>query len=109
MDEIKISVLKEHLPYELDMLDEAVEYLRSAEALASNRADWFRRSAAIEAFWTHARNLVEFLNRSKNRDLTVSSASARDFADSFHPKLGKDALTKINEQISHLGFCRKSS
>lgn len=31
MDKIKIAILREHLPYELDMLDEAAAYLQSKE------------------------------------------------------------------------------
>jgi hypothetical protein len=114
MDKIKIEILKEHLPYELDMLDTAVAYLQSAESSSSeeslDRATRFRRNAAIEAFWTHARNLVEFLTREKSGDLTVSSASAKDFAEKFHPTAKMEPIQKkINEQVTHFGFCRKSS
>ena len=31
MEQIKIDILKEHLPYELDMFDEATEYTNSQE------------------------------------------------------------------------------
>lgn len=114
MEEIQIEILKEHLPYELDMLDEATTYLQSiefADSIKETRrgAVWFKRNANIEAFWTHSRNLIEFLTRPKSVDLTVSSASARDFADKFEPSLDMGPLmTLINEQVSHLGYGRKS-
>jgi hypothetical protein len=72
-------------------------------------------NATIESFWTHARCLIEFFNRSKNRDFTASSASARDFTGGFHPSFEMQKLwgpgnlsEKINEQVSHVGFCRKA-
>jgi hypothetical protein len=114
MEQIKIEILNEHLPYELDMLDEATKYIASQEfADACGVRDrcpaWFKRNAAIEAFWTHARNLIEFLFRPKSVDLKVSSASAKDFAPTFQLSLDADKLmTKINEQISHLGYGRKT-
>jgi hypothetical protein len=89
MDKIKVDILKEHLPYELDMLDEAAAYARSTEAAETNTKKgqvWFKRNAAIEAFWTHARNLIEFLTREKSPDLTVSSASAQDFTETSIPR-----------------------
>jgi hypothetical protein len=112
MEKIEIDLLKEHLLYELDMLDEATTYLQSSEfselaRLRQRGPEWFKRNAAIEAFWTHARNIVEFLMRVKSADLTVSSASARDFATDFRPSVKLDPIrVKINEQVSHLGFCR---
>jgi hypothetical protein len=83
---------------------------RSTEAAETNTKKgqvWFKRNAAIEAFWTHARNLIEFLTREKSPDLTVSSASAQDFTEDFHSTLEMETLMdKINAQISHLGYGR---
>jgi hypothetical protein len=110
MEQIKIDILKEHLPYELDMLDEAAAYAGSTEAAETHTRKgpaWFKRNAAIEAFWTHARNLIEFLEREKSPDLNVSSASAKDFTDSFHFTLEiKNLKDKINAQICRLGYGR---
>jgi hypothetical protein len=66
IEAINIEILREHLPYELDMFDGATEYFQSPEfaAAAHSQENWFKRNAAVEAFWTHARNLVEFLKRS---------------------------------------------
>jgi hypothetical protein len=82
-EKIKIEILAEHLPYELEMRDEATAHLQSIEFSESSKekrqcAVWFKRNAAIAAFWTHARNLIEFLTRTKSADLTISSASAKD-------------------------------
>jgi hypothetical protein len=110
MEQIKIDILKEHLPYELDMLDEAAAYAGSTEAAETHTrkgSAWFKRNAAIEAFWTHARNLIEFLEREKSPDLNVSSASAKDFTDGSHFTLEmKNLKDKINAQICHLGYGR---
>jgi len=78
---------------------------------AHSQEGWFKRNAAVEAFWTHARNLIEFLTRPKSADLTISSASAKNFAASFFSNLGvaDTLITKIKEQISHLGFKRRAA
>jgi hypothetical protein len=114
MDAAKVQFLTKDLPYELDMLDAAIKYLKSDEftnsADTTDRATWFRRNAAIEAFWVHARNIIEFLTRAKTDGVTASSCSAKDFVD-FDCALDKNRVirSKINEQVSHLGFGRKAS
>jgi hypothetical protein len=115
MEHIEIEFLKRHLPYELDMFDAAAEYLQSPEFVAPadaiDRATSFKSNATIEVFWTHARNLIEFLTRPKSRSINemAFAASARDFADGFHSKLDAETvLEKINAQICHLGFGRKA-
>jgi hypothetical protein len=59
---------------------------------------------------------LNFFNRTENHNFQANSASAKDFADGYHPfsdmqKLGeksKGISTRINEQVSHVGFCRKT-
>jgi hypothetical protein len=112
-------LLTDALPYELDMLDAAARYMQTSEfpkfETTKSKIEWHTRNATIESFWTHARCLIEFFNRSKNKDFRASAASARDFADGFYPSHEMQKLTgagslseKINEQISHVGFCRKA-
>jgi hypothetical protein len=113
MEAIKIAILKEHLPYEIDMLDAATGYMESDESSKGLQpADRAIRNAVIEAFWVHARNLVEFFRRPKSKsvDAMAYEASAKDFAEKFHTKLkAKAVIDKINTQITHLGFGRISS
>ena len=113
-------VLGDALPYELDMLDEATRYMQTDEfaRLAQskkNLTEWHTRNATIESFWSHARCLMEFFNRTKGKDFTSPSASAKDFTDDFHTSsemvklYGPGRLSEtINEQISHVGFRRKA-
>jgi hypothetical protein len=104
MDAAKEQLLKIDLSYELDMFEGA--YAR----LASNAPDapkpGFERNAVIESFWTHARNLNEFILQPPNSGVT---ASARDFtveSAPFGAKLNKTLTDRINQQISHLHYGR---
>ena len=60
MNEKTRAILTEHLPYELNMLEAAFTFLHSPDFKDVHRIG-FVRNAAIEAFWLHARNLIEFL------------------------------------------------
>jgi hypothetical protein len=111
----KKRVFEEHLPYELDMFDEAAKFIMSKEFAKldrkNNKNDWFRANAAIEAFWTHARTLQEFFNQPKNPEpmLGAHHASAKDFASDYWPDLGLGTVVeKINNQVSHLNYGRES-
>jgi hypothetical protein len=118
MERAKI-VLTDALPYEFDMLDAASRYMQTTAfsklAEPKNQTEWLTRNATVESFWTHVRCLLEFFNRDKSGDFTPSSASAKDFTDdSFWTSTemknlwGNGKLSEtINEQISHVGFCRK--
>jgi hypothetical protein len=112
-------VLGDALPYELAMLDIGARFTQKPEFTQlkkdENPIDWLTYNATVEAFWTHARCLIEFFNRSKNNNFDSSSASARDFAHEYWPSkdmrklYGTGSLfQKINEQVSHVGFCRKT-
>lgn len=118
LEKVKI-VLGDALPYELSMLEAAALYMESEEFLALDlnvARNAFTHNATIEAFWTHARCLIEFFNRGEDHNFQVSSGSAKDFTNAYHPaadmqklsEKSKGLSTRINEQISHLGFCRKT-
>ena len=118
MERAKI-VLDDALPYELDMLDAAVRYMQTDEfsklTTPKTEIEWLTCNATIEAFWTHAHCLMEFFSRRKNLDFTASAASAMDFTEGFHPSSEMEELwgpgrlaETINEQVSHVGFCRKA-
>jgi hypothetical protein len=120
-------VLSDALPYELAMLEAAARYMED-EAFAKLPVDTdciagLTRNAIIECFWTHARCLIEFFNRTENNNkYTASAASVKDLtkADYWpsgdmeklsekHKEDGATPIcTQINEQISHVGFCRKT-
>ena len=111
----KRKLFEEHLPYELDMFEEAAKFLMSEEFAKldreNNKDDWFRANAAIEAFWTYARTLREFFKQPKNREpvLGAHHASARDFASDYWPDLDlQTVVDKINNQVSHLNYGRET-
>jgi hypothetical protein len=111
----KKNLFEEHLPYELDMFEEAAKFLMSGAFAKLDRNnskdDWFRANAAVEAFWTHARTLKEFLTHRKNPEPVQDAhhASAQDFAPDFWSDLELDAvIKKINAQVSHLNYGRES-
>jgi len=77
MERAKI-VLDDALPYELDMLDAAARYMQTDEfsklTKPKTETEWLTCNATIESFWTHARCLMEFFSRRKNKDFTASAA-----------------------------------
>jgi hypothetical protein len=102
------AILKEHLPYELDMLEGAFVFLHSADS-AAQRQNTILKNAMIEAFWTHARNLIEFLTHPKGND-SAGVVSAKDFAKAYFHKLNMDSIDDlVNAQISHLTYERRSA
>lgn len=111
MEDAKRKILEEHLPYELEMLTKAFAFLHDAEHTVA-RNDSFLKNSAIEVFWVHARDLILFFKRHRN-SAASGEVSAKGFTDdSFFPDLsgGVDELCdKINEQICHLKYERKTS
>jgi hypothetical protein len=107
----EIAMLKEHLPYELDMLERAFVFLHD-EKYADDRKNDIVKNAMIEAFWVHARNLLEFLTHPEGEGAT-GVASARDFTDkNFSPPPKKNfesILDDVNDQITHLRYERRTS
>jgi len=103
-------LLIEHLPYELEMLEWSYAALHD-DQLAPFRQHMWIVNLAIEEFWTHARNLVEFFDRHRNGS-EVGSASASNFVSSrrFDQQLDLEALMgEINNQITHLQYDRPST
>jgi hypothetical protein len=100
--------LKEHLPYELDMLQAAYEFLHKNH-YAGYRNVPFLKNAAIECFWMHARNLLEFFRLPKSSPDTRASVSPKDFTNGFqHDGIGRTIEDDINRAITHLQYGRKS-
>ena len=96
MDEVQKGLyIKEHLPYEINMLRYTQNVLNAGSV---TRLDW---NALYESFAVHARNLYVFLT---NED--GPNARAKDFVPAF--KAEKDDQTKsvhqrFLAQIFHLG------
>jgi hypothetical protein len=59
----QFELFTEHLPYELAMLDAATDFLSRPVSEDPSRAGWFRTQSGIEAFWVHARLLIEFFTQ----------------------------------------------
>ncbi len=116
MEEDQINLLEEHLPYEHDMLDAAYEIL-TANAHTSAPQDWFSRNAAINEFWLHARNLIEFYCNPSGTSASASDFTTEPLRPEFRFKknaaavtnAGEDFSTLINEQICHLKYERVTS
>lgn len=100
------AILKEHLPYELNMLDAAFTFLHSPDH-AELRRNEFCKNTAIESFWLHARSLIEFLTHPPSGG--GGHVSARDFTTKFQPvTIMQEIYDKINLGITHLLYGRKS-
>ena len=85
MDDVTKTVFTEYLPYELNMLEAAFAFLNSKQFDELHKIP-FLKNAAIETFWLHARNLIEFLTHSKNVG-HAGLVSARDFTTTFTQRL----------------------
>lgn len=88
------EILGEHLPYELWMLRQTYEKLRSPPA------DKVLRNALIESFCIHARLLLEFFENKQGKhakDYTGGSYQATHLANLT--RLERD---KLNTQIAHM-------
>jgi hypothetical protein len=106
----RIAILEEHLPYELDALDEALIAWRDIPKRDNEtKQQWFRRMSAIEAFWVHARNLEEFFEdrQGDSRTAAASHFSTTRFicSTSEVTKL----VEKVQDQVVHLNYDRATS
>src|SRR5262245_16629784 len=98
------EVLGRHLVYEGWMLIETRRRLLGAtDEMVRNvvRTDTVVRNALIESFCVHARNLIRFF---RDRD----DAKASKFTDvAYTPfangAIASDLVSKLNDQIMHLG------
>lgn len=95
-----ISVLQEHLPYEIDMLDACVQFLANSSCSDSD----FTKNVMIECFFLHARNLLDFFLR---MSMDQNAVAAMHFTkDKVYYEFPCNLLGRINEQISHLKYER---
>ena len=110
MDDVKARIIKEHLPYELNMLEAAFTFLHSPTYADRRRKDDVEKNMVIEVFWLHARNLIEFLAHRKTND-NKGVVSAEDFTTGrFYPHMKMKEMDElINAEITHLTYERKSS
>lgn len=82
-------------------------FLHSADSAAQRQNTILKKM--IEAFWTHTRNLIEFLTHPKGND-SAGVASARDFAETYYHQLKMNSIDDlVNAQISHLTYERRSA
>jgi hypothetical protein len=77
------SVLKEHLPYELDMLEQCFVRLHTKEQ--SEQLDQLTKNALVEAFWVHARILSEFLKQAPKGAYASGIVSAKALRSGVRP------------------------
>jgi hypothetical protein len=100
-------LLRQHLPYELNMLEHTFRLLHSSDGYAKKlRENTVVANALIESFWTHARNLIEFFNQTKGDGLK-GLASAHDMTEGYFADTKMRELDRmINVQISHLQYDR---
>jgi hypothetical protein len=98
----QIDVLEEHLPYELDALEETLSAWGNSGSKAppATRLEWFARIAPIEALWVHARLLQEFFTKTEQR-----AAYANHFTRNANSYEIPD-VEKIQQQIVHLNYGR---
>jgi hypothetical protein len=85
---------QKHLPYEIDMMREAILALATRDKLSR-----FERNAFIETFCLHARNLVEFFG--DDGDYGPHAFTDAEFELDSHV-ISARTLRRINQQISHL-------
>jgi len=107
MDPAHKMILERDLPYELDMLERAFQFIVQDE-LADHPEIIFFRDMAFETFWVHARNVSEFMAQPRNVNAT-GVAAARDFTEEqsdMRYKLDERLINKINDQITHLRYER---
>ena len=98
----EISILEEHLPYELDMLDKAYELLITE--MHNEEPNRVIVSLCIECFWLHARNLIEFFRGTNKSGRT---AAAITFTKDQVAYVFDTNITEfINDQICHINYNR---
>jgi hypothetical protein len=108
-DAILMDIIKDHLPYEIDMLRHTYTQLSVVSKVkleCENDEQKATRFALTESFCVHARSLIDFFaNANTKRDGTDAIAS--EFTDGFTPiRLDESVKTirdkKLNKQIFHL-------
>lgn len=97
------ALLKVHLPYELSQLDTS---FLVATSPAETDEKKLIRLMAIDCFYLHARNLIEFYKDAKTNP-TMSQVSAMRFTQEpqKYPDF-EEYMDAINDQVSHLQLDR---
>ena len=97
------DLLAEHLPYELDQLEAA--FVAAASPATTDVAKR-RRLMAIDCFYLHARNLIEFYTGNE-RDPAKTRVHAVRFTgeQQSYPGFG-EFMDIINDQVTHLQLDR---
>jgi hypothetical protein len=103
LEEQQIDILRVHLPYELDMLDMAYAWL--AQETDKTDVDRVHVSMCIECFCLHARNLIEFFQRT----VLGRTAAAVTFTNKEEHYEFEDCTDDINDQICHLNYNRHTA
>ena len=89
--------------YEFEMLEFVAGEIRKVEG--------FTRSALIESFAIHFRNLADFFYPSKVRDDDLTAADFYDTPNKWNPtaasKLLEESRVRANKEISHITYQRK--
>jgi hypothetical protein len=102
-DDQKADIMKEHLPYEVWMLNVSYESLcRGPDQLTKN--------VLIASFCIYARNVIDFFTEKSLKPKTY--AAARHYIPKWEAFEGERVKGKpfygmINEQTAHLSYARK--
>jgi hypothetical protein len=101
MDKAHEHQLTHHLIYEHDVLRHAHAFLTQT-AFAEDRRDWFKRQAAIIAFWVSARSLIEFYERQQPHNPSASDYTRAPFHPNFQLRKNAPADENYNKEFSEL-------
>jgi hypothetical protein len=97
--------LKEHIPYEVFMLEHTFKRIQPRPLLADeDKADF---NALLESFCGHARNLKQFVtnDRGKGRNTIIAAEFNKSFRRDV-PKNLTGAFQRVNAQSNHLSTKR---
>ncbi len=102
-DQQLLDYSEEHLRYEFQMIQFISEKIPTAEG--------FARSALIESFAVHFRNLADFFYPGRLLDDDLTAANYFDSSNEWKPtpasELLKESRIRANKEISHITYQRK--
>jgi hypothetical protein len=107
MDGAHKNILREHLPYEIDLLEQCIEAWRKSTPASRGEPKevWAKREMPINGFWLHARNLIEFFETSAT-DHQAAAADHFTTKHHYYEMPSKETKQKIHAQIAHLNYDR---
>lgn len=97
------ELLRVHLPYELDLLDYAFVV---AASKAEDAPQSLHRLLAIDGFYLHARNLIEFYKGAIAMTEGRTAAAGRFTASMVDYPSFSDVDEVLNDQVAHLDLDR---